>query len=483
MKSIFKRITVSAAALTLLAGTVNMNVTEVKADEMPVLQLVIGDGGVHDNTPKIQEEINKILAETIGVQVNITWLGWGEYTTQMNLMLTGDNEVDVFEVYGYNVANLVDNGELYDITSYYEEDPTIFTNWVKSDIIDSARVDGNVYIIPSNNGFAGETALCINMEMADAIGMDLSDTSKVWTLDELHDYVAKAVEEFPGIYGIVPQVASTFVLGYTWENLSDANNLGVIENYGESRKVISITECEDFINFSKTMRSWYEEGLIMPDCLSNTEFGPSLVTAGKAFANFSIGGFVPGTPLPYYKASVTDVWASSGIQLSYAVAGNTRYPEESYKLLSEIYNNPDVVNLLKWGIEGENYVVDEDGCAALPEGVTNETNTYTNSYWTLPNTHAGYPNAADGPDSEARSKAYEEAGRLSGCLGVQFDATNVVDEYSACIGVVEKYFNAIMSGSVDTDEALEKFSAELKENGEDVVIEEKQRQIDEFFGQ
>ena len=46
---------------------------------------------------------------------------------------------------------------------------------------------------------------------------------------------------------------------------------------------------------------------------------------------------------------------------------------------------------------------------------------------------------------------------------------------------MSKYYNAILSGSVDVESTLEQFKEELKAAGEDEVIAEKQKQLDEFL--
>ena len=54
---------------------------------------------------------------------------------------------------------------------------------------------------------------------------------------------------------------------------------------------------------------------------------------------------------------------------------------------------------------------------------------------------------------------------------------------AACDSVVEKYALALESGSVDVDTLLPEFIAELKAAGIDEVVQEAQRQLDEFLAQ
>ena len=63
-----------------------------------------------------------------------------------------------------------------------------------------------------------------------------------------------------------------------------------------------------------------------------------------------------------------------------------------------------------------------------------------------------------------------------------FDPANVYDQYAACSATVAEYRDALLYGQVDVDSAMEKFNEELKENGIDEIIEEMQKQYDEFLG-
>lgn len=456
--------------------------------ELPVIQVVIPNGANVDNTPAIQEEVNKILADKTGVQINITWLGWGSYMNQTNLMLTGEGEADLIMLSGYSIASLADNGQLYDFTDLYESDSEVFTKAVDPIYIDSGRVDGRLYTIPCNNNFSGEACVIVNRKMADELGFDLTDEEKIWTFEEIHDMAAAAKEKYPEVYGVVPQSGSTMLTAYTWDTLADAKNIGVVEDYGNTGKVISITECKDYINLAQTMRQWYTEGLIMQDVVSNTDSLWAYVPTGKAFCGFNNGGYPNGTlndQSTYYTLSMMENCAFSSSRMSYAIAGNSRHPEEAFAVLKELYSNPELANLLIWGIEGENYVLDDKQRAVNPDGITTETNTYSVGFinaWVMPNMHISYAAEDKVPDFYKLLEKYDAESLKSGCLGCVFDSTPVADAYAACSNVIDKYMASIMSGAVDTEETLAEFSKELKAAGEDEVIAAKQSQLDAFLG-
>jgi putative aldouronate transport system substrate-binding protein len=237
------------------------------------------------------------------------------------------------------------------------------------------------------------------------------------------------------------------------------------------------------------MRQWYKEGLIMQDCMSNTEAWSSLVPNGKAFCDFDAGAYPNGTTTDkslYYNLTISPNWsaANCAVRLDYAIAGNTKYPDKAFAVLKELYNNVDICNLLMYGIKGKNYVLNSKGKADFPKGITLDNDTYSTGFvngWVLPNMTNAYLAYASVDKFYDILHKYDKNAIKSGALGCVFDNTNVTNEYTACTNVFNKYYYAIMSGSMDTDSTLATFKKELKAAGEDTVIAEKQAQLNKFL--
>jgi putative aldouronate transport system substrate-binding protein len=477
-------LSVAAMAATALP-TVAM--ADVDKSSLPVIKMVTMTGANYDNSAAVMDAVSDILAETVGATLEVTWLGMGDYTNQVNLMLTGDGEADLVLLNGVPLATYAGNGEILDITSYYEEDPDAFLEWLDESYIDSCRVNGQLYAIPEVINFSNEILVHANKAMIDDMGIEIDD-SKVWTLDEIHDLVVQAMEKYPNIYGIVPQSGSQFLAQLNYDSLGDSYYIGVIDDYGNAGVVTSVTENQEYIDFATTMREWYQEGLIMQDCMSNTESWSTMIPSGKAFCSFDAGAYPDNSSVDadYYNLTISPNWsaANCAVRLDYAIAANSKNPDLAFAVLKELYTNEDICNLLMYGIEGENFVINEDGKADYPEGVSMENDTYNCGFvnpWVLPNFLNAYESYSYVDNFGQILHDYDSNAIKSGALGLVFDSTNVTNEYSACINVFNKYYYAIMSGSMDTESTLETFKEELKAAGEDAVIAEKQAQLDAFL--
>lgn len=170
--------------------------------------------------------------------------------------------------------------------------------------------------------------------------------------------------------------------------------------------------------------------------------------------------------------------------LSYAIAAGTKHPDEAFKVFEELYTNPEICTLLKYGIEGQDYQLNKDGKVEFLDGqdVTNcSWSVGWTSSWALPNWEPGplTYNMKDGYYDNFRS--YDETALMSKGVGFCFDTSKVTNEYTACVNVMDKYYNALLCGSVDPDETLPKFREELEAAGIDKIIAEKQAQLDAFL--
>jgi putative aldouronate transport system substrate-binding protein len=87
---------------------------------------------------------------------------------------------------------------------------------------------------------------------------------------------------------------------------------------------------------------------------------------------------------------------------------------------------------------------------------------------------------ADPENKWEEFKKFNESGTNSPLLGFNFDTTKVATELAAVQNVKEEFWPSLMTGTVDPEEYLPKAIEKFKAAGLDKIIEEAQRQIDEW---
>ena len=151
-------------------------------------------------------------------------------------------------------------------------------------------------------------------------------------------------------------------------------------------------------------------------------------------------------------------------------------------MLNLLETDSDIMNLLNWGVEGEDYVVNSDGLLDYPEGKdASSVGYHLGAGWILPNQFICTPWAIDGADIYQKIVDYNNTAVVSKALGFTFDSEPVADEVAAVTNVRNKYYKALVVGAVDPDEYLPKLLEEMDDAGMQDIIAESQKQLDEFL--
>ena len=154
------------------------------------------------------------------------------------------------------------------------------------------------------------------------------------------------------------------------------------------------------------------------------------------------------------------------------------------QVLDYIYGSPEVMNLLNWGEEGIDYVVEdeENGIINYPDGVTADNAGYSfNCGWELPNQFIAYKWDGSDPQLWDKMQEFNASGIESKAVGFVFDNSEYADQVSALNNVVSQYNGALSSGSGDPEELLPQFLEALDDAGINDVIAAKQEQLDAFL--
>jgi len=69
----------------------------------------------------------------------------------------------------------------------------------------------------------------------------------------------------------------------------------------------------------------------------------------------------------------------------------------------------------------------------------------------------------------------------SKAFGFSFDTTDVADQYTACLNIMDKYYVALMCGALDVESTIAQANSEFENAGLKDIIEAKQKQLDEYL--
>ncbi len=478
-KSVKRMLTVCGAAAMMLSAA---QITAFADGDVKEVSLHLPTVYDLPDAPMVEDAINQITEEKYGIHLNLTYITTGNWQQQSNLLFTGD-EADVIAVFMTPLSSYVKNGQLTDLTDYYANASDEFKQVWSEDEMRGTTVDGKIYAIPNLRNFGNIIGLNIDSDIAAEFGIE---NGQKLTMEEVDDFLTKAHEKYPDRYALIPQGGDSMINGdWTWDGLGDAQYLGVLEDQGQTTEVKNLFETDDFIDFCTWTRKWYQEGITMQDVLSNTQPFQTLIgndLAIACFDNYSVNN-VPGIT----RTEVISAWAQSNSYqaLCYGINVNSKDKDAAWELMQILYTDKDVCTLLADGIEGTHYTVNDDGTISFVDGKTAADCGYgmAEGYWIVPYSGNTYPLDVNGPTFFDDLLQFNKDTLKTKAFGFCFDTSNVVDQYTACSNIRDKYFKALISGSVDIESTLEQMNSELEAAGLADIIAEKQTQLDAFLAE
>lgn len=490
MKKLLAQLLTLALVLSALMGGAAL-ADDLREPELVTLDVIMMASAGKDGSGEVVDAINAYLEEKLNIRINLTFISYGNYTQQTNLMLSAGEGIDVFPVYMTPLTTVANNGQILPLDDLLAEYGQGIVEQVGEEFINCGKVGDEVFGITTGRDLAASYGFEMRKDICDKYNIDYEN---ITTLDQLHDALVTVHTNEPDLVCVVPSNGE-LVRNWGWDPLGDAGTpLGVLMDMGQSDTVVNLFETDYYREFVTTMHEWYEEGLIMADAVSNTENVGTMMGAGTAF-----GGFM--NLKPYFNVQETTNYGTeivvseilpafsctSNVSMAtWAIASSTKHPEAAMKLLNMMYTDPTLENLMIYGIEGKHYVVLGDAAngqkiIGYPEGIDATNTTYRPSGgWLWCNQFIGHVWTGNPADYWDVTREFNQTAIKSNAFGFTWDASNVRNQVTACTNVMQKYHQALMCGAVDPDETLPKFIQELKDAGIDAIVADKQAQYDEW---
>ena len=239
-----------------------------ESGDMPVVNFCVPNVYDTSELQMVEDGINAVTADKYGLKIKLTFVEFGNWTQQSNMLLTGD-EADLVMIYGTPLLSFVKNGQLLNLNDYYanasEEFKTAVSKVFTEEDLKCLTVNGNIYAMVNNRNHGDTVVLEIDEEIAEEFNIV---PGTFMSLDEVDEFLAKAHEAYPDRYAIVPQANTTMSNGgWTWDGLGDIDFIGVIGISDDDTTVKNLFETEEFIEFTEHSRRWYGNGYMMADCL------------------------------------------------------------------------------------------------------------------------------------------------------------------------------------------------------------------------
>jgi putative aldouronate transport system substrate-binding protein len=475
-------------------NTKNTENTEA-TENYPVIKMAYAVVFPSPDEEAIEKELNKILREKAHAEIDLVGIEFGNWSTQLNLMLTGggSNSIDLFNSFWYtSVSNLVSNGQVMKLDELLESDGSDIKGLFKDGLeeyLGCGVVNGTQYGIPCMYSYSTENIYYAKKEDVAKANIDWS---QVKSIDAMSDAILKIKAANPDKY-YIPGATEPYWIPKSIDYLGDTNYLGVLTNPTESTKIENYYESDYFLNFLSHVKEWKKAEVFSPDPLSNSNptlmnllMGVSNGTPGYAWdAAASLKATIAQNGIDLEGTNVTEALSTTSDATTYMwhISSFSKNPEAAMRILNVLYTDPEAAQLAANGIEGLDYELNEDGQMVYPEGAKGMSDlgwaAASMAYW--PNVMLCKTWYYEPTDIYEQMLTKNKNCNKSLALGFAFDSAKVTDQMAACANVVAQYYTPIMYAEVDIDSTLTQFQAALKKAGIDDIIAEKQAQLDAWL--
>ncbi len=374
-----------AVACAVVFSACNSPMSQQK--EIYTLKWVFPGREINKNSEKIYRKVNDIIQQVYPeIEVDFEMINFNEYKTRVEMYTASKEKMDL--IWGNDnilpyYERIYLGGECLYLDEVITKNDGILEKTltdISADVIEETKYNDKLFYLPNAPGASGLVPyLKIPYEYKEYFDVEtlneLLDGGKkggerLYSLIDLYLNKVKLLEDntkidvdYYSLIDVLPRIGyktitSTYdLLGYEIYN-SDNMDLTYLKN---------TKEYKDFLEYSK---KWQTEGMIPGDINiiheNHTLYGGDyLLDAGWGY--FENGHFYSAfndlyiEPSNYYYIPLGNVFYTDNTsrQSSTYINSNTEYKEQAIKVLELFYLNPELYQILTYGIENENFSVND----------------------------------------------------------------------------------------------------------------------------
>jgi putative aldouronate transport system substrate-binding protein len=474
-----KKFFVLTLTLVCLTSLVFASGSRQSGGSVPTLVWYAMDPYNQDDLAENLRIMSDYTQEKIGIRFEMR--KW-DTIERMRMIINSAEPFDITWIGALQYEELVSLGALADITDTLPSQVPALWNYVPQLLWNGAKVNGKIYAVPAYKDTSSTLFGFFDERYVRKYNLDTNFKLKDYIGDMDKAFRAMKAGEGPSFYPLLATKGGTEIRYFIGEKYDDlgiglSNFLGVRLD-DQNRRVVAILEQPENIEVLRVVHRWYQDGIINPDApqIEAVPRGAPFVfdqawpsKAQTLATQHGIERYIPvqlTTPM-------INTHTIRGSML--AVGANSRYKNETLKLIELINTDHKFRDMLAYGIEGKhfNYV--------SPNVIHRITDTYFTYEWAQ-GTFFNMSTTDDQPPTTWDEVRKQNADAFASVLnGFSMDIAPVRNEIANVLAISQRYYPEISIGVTNPDTAIPQLMAALRDAGFDRIIAEAQRQIDAYY--
>jgi putative aldouronate transport system substrate-binding protein len=494
---------VTAAATTAAAASPEASPKAVDTSkEVKLKMYLLGD------KPKdfdlVYGEVNKLLKQDINATVDVSFLSWGDWQQKYPLLFASGEDFDLIYTANWAQYNTqATKGGFLEITQDMLK--TYAPKTAASaypEALEQAKMNGKLYMLPMNFKEIQGAISLFRGDLLEKYNLKPGEVTKApANMSQYYDAVVKNEK------GLIPINAA----GLNWwgmplylpaekmKNWFDIVGAGNLRTYYDATdpqsKVFSFFDTDQFLEGIKVSKEWADKGYWSKSAMVSKTTDNEAFENGKAVI---VGGNLSTINSLYMKVSKAHpewkiVAADTNfgnpvdlkpyIQNGMGINKSSKNKERALMMLDLFRNDSRYFDLTFYGIKGKHYDLAADGKSIVPLADSGSFPPEGACPWgwredkLVRATEGGLPNYNELRDNMLKTAI------AAPLQSFNFDDSKVKNELAAVGNVITQYVKPLTFGVVkgDVETEVKDVRKRLDEAGSKKIVEEFQRQVNEFL--
>lgn len=438
-----------------------------------------------DQVQKVEDAINAYIADKINVEIELVDILNAEYADKANMALA-NKEVNLLWTASWmgtiGTNDLVPANAVKDITDLLPG--TALYESMAAGQWEATKYDGRNYFIPVYKDNVEGYDFLFSKAKVDQFGWDLSTVKTLADLEPMLKDMKEAGIKYPFVTQATALFYRWYIDGFDFFTADTATNFFSVDR--DTNEVINTLETEEYVAFCKLMGDWGEKGYIHEDDYTKN-IATTVMTSDEWGVSYWTDIPVNDEASARYQQEVVLVPATNRYAHSTSALGScyciTNYSTDAQAkacidFMGLLYTDSKLADLYTFGIEGEDFVYDENGHVQQSADAK-----YNHSMWESASATIVTP-LYNEPANKADLYIDFNGGALTSCAaGFRFDRSPVAAEYAACQALYEQYGFPLENGGIPADaveDYIAQYQSDLDAAGYQTCLAEFQRQYNEW---
>lgn len=475
--------------LLAVAFVLSMSLAMAESGEAPAfdeyVELIWYGHANPTDTEKALEEVNKILKERYNTTLKVYQIGWNDWQSKYNLLLTTGENVDLVYVNSAIYSQYAPTGAFIDLTELFPEYMPKTYEYFTAEELAQFSIDGKIYAVPSSMRTYQPYGVVYRTDLLDELGVE-----KITDMESFEDFMDAVVAKGEIPYNGNPEdrFMRMFRAYYKFETIAnDATSVAVITNYDDPASVVAYPFTDEYVEWAHRMKDYADRGYWSENALSSTMSAYDMIQLGASPMSIentdgfskvvnALKGVDPSYTVDFWSLTNLTGYAipNSILNDAFAIPKVSKNAERTMTIVEAIKTDRKLYDLWMYGIEGYHYDLAEDGRLITPAAGQPDTVSYNRSSvsWFMRVDSMNRDNVNTWPGTAELQETFKQIGVANKYGTVIIDYSSVQPELAAVTQVMQQYGAPINVGLVDdVDAAIEEYRAKLQSAGVDKLVE------------